>query len=171
MAPLILTLKFDSESQARLEKVRKQHFPPERNRVPAHLTLFHQLPDLDTTRDTVESIARRFALFSVGVTGLRALGRGTAYTVDSAALLNLHNQLSTAFSADLIPQDRQTFRPHVVVQNFVDRECARRTLAELTSVFEPYEVLALGLDLWIYQNGPWLFERTFSFSEGVSPVM
>ena len=43
-APLILTLRFDGEAFARLDDLRRAHFPPERNQIPAHLTLFHALP-------------------------------------------------------------------------------------------------------------------------------
>src|SRR3954447_20532670 len=43
-APLILTLGLDPETQAWLESMRRAHFPPARNLVPAHVTLFHALP-------------------------------------------------------------------------------------------------------------------------------
>ena len=43
-APLILTLKLDQASFTRLDALRQAHFPPERNWLSAHLTLFHHLP-------------------------------------------------------------------------------------------------------------------------------
>ena len=42
--PLILTLMLDAGTQAWLEALRRAHFPPGRNLVPAHVTLFHALP-------------------------------------------------------------------------------------------------------------------------------
>jgi hypothetical protein len=45
--PLILTLKMDRESFSRFEGLRQAHFPPHRNFIPAHLTLFHHLPGDD----------------------------------------------------------------------------------------------------------------------------
>ena len=43
-APLILTLALDAATQSWLESMRRAHFPPARNLVPAHVTLFHALP-------------------------------------------------------------------------------------------------------------------------------
>src|SRR5687767_1288103 len=43
-APFVLTLELDGESFGRLNELRRLHYPPERNLVPAHVTLFHQLP-------------------------------------------------------------------------------------------------------------------------------
>jgi hypothetical protein len=42
--PLILTLALDGEAFAFFDGLRRAHFPPERNVVPAHVTLFHALP-------------------------------------------------------------------------------------------------------------------------------
>jgi hypothetical protein len=42
--PLILTLRMDERSQERFDRLRETHFPPERNYLRAHLTLFHKLP-------------------------------------------------------------------------------------------------------------------------------
>ena len=42
--PFVLTLELDGASFGRLNELRRRHYPPERNMVPAHLTLFHQLP-------------------------------------------------------------------------------------------------------------------------------
>jgi hypothetical protein len=41
---LILTLKLDQTTFERANTLRQQYFPPERNVVPAHVILFHQLP-------------------------------------------------------------------------------------------------------------------------------
>jgi len=43
-AQLILTLALDGEAFALFDRLRREHFPPERNVVPAHVTLFHALP-------------------------------------------------------------------------------------------------------------------------------
>ena len=42
--PLIVTLKLDAASFARLDGLRRTHFPAAINRLSAHLTLFHHLP-------------------------------------------------------------------------------------------------------------------------------
>ena len=119
MAPLILTLALDASSTARFEALRQEHFPPERNLVPAHLTLFHHLPGdrlADIVAETTAACRER-AAFPIEATGLRFLGRGVAYTVESAELTTLRASLARAWAPWLTPQDRQPFRPHVTVQN------------------------------------------------------
>ena len=42
----ILTAEMDEDSFGWLDRLRRRYFPPERNFLPAHLTLFHLLsPD------------------------------------------------------------------------------------------------------------------------------
>ncbi len=43
-SPLVVTAELDAHAHALFEGLRKQHFPPERAQVGAHLTLFHALP-------------------------------------------------------------------------------------------------------------------------------
>ena len=43
-APLIVTALFGPGDDGWLQQLRQNHYPAERNQVPAHLTLFHQLP-------------------------------------------------------------------------------------------------------------------------------
>ena len=43
-ASFILTLEMDGEAFSALDALRRRHTPPERNRVPAHVTLFYRLP-------------------------------------------------------------------------------------------------------------------------------
>ena len=59
--PLILTLRLDPESQARFDALRRAHFPPERNLLGAHVTLFHALPAAaaDVVRTEITEVARR----------------------------------------------------------------------------------------------------------------
>ncbi len=43
-APLIVAAIFGAQDHMYLDGLRRTHFPPERNRLAAHLTLFHHLP-------------------------------------------------------------------------------------------------------------------------------
>ena len=90
MPPLILTIHFDPVSQARFDEYRGRYFPPERNIVPAHLTLFHQLEQTERTFLTLDTVAKEQGAFSVAVTGLRSLGRGGAFALESKPLERLH---------------------------------------------------------------------------------
>ena len=43
-APIIVTALFGDGDNGWLQELRRTHYPPERNQVPAHLTLFRHLP-------------------------------------------------------------------------------------------------------------------------------
>jgi hypothetical protein len=72
IAPLILTLTFDERAFAFFEERRRRYFPPERNFIPAHLTLFHALPGehLASIRQDIEAVASGQRPFILDVTGL-----------------------------------------------------------------------------------------------------
>ena len=160
--PLILTLTLDEAAQARFDALRAAHFPPERNHLAAHVTLFHALPDVPAVRDHVRSAARRPA-FPVRVTGLRSLGRGVAYVLEAPELTALRRELADGWEGLLTAQDRQRHAPHVTVQNKVTPEQARALLAELSAGFAPYDVTATGLASWRYLGGPWEHVETAAF--------
>ncbi|AHY45745.1 2'-5' RNA ligase superfamily [Rubrobacter radiotolerans] len=167
--PLILTLKLDGESQTFFDALRERHFPPERNFIPAHVSLFNQLPaDLESEiLSDVREACRRHEPFPVTVEKLRSLGRGVAYVLRSERLAALRSGLAGGWQSSLGPQDRQKFSPHVTVQNKVPPEEAKRLLAELQRGFEPFAVRAEGLLLWRYLGGPWepVAEEDFGSSD------
>jgi 2'-5' RNA ligase len=156
MPPLVVSLLLDEEAQERFDRLREEHFPPERNYLAAHVTLFHALPGehLDAVRADLAAAADREA-FDVAVTGLRFLGRGVACTLDSEELGTLRAGLAAAWGPWLTPQDRQRHAPHVTVQNKVDPAVARALHDRLLAGFVPYRVRARGLGLWRYLGGPW----------------
>jgi len=165
IAPLILTLQFDESSFAFFNEQRQRYFPPERNFIPAHLTLFHHLPGehLSTIRQDIEACASSRKPFSIEVTGLRSLGRGVAYTLASPDLRELRGCLALRWNKWLKPQDRQNHSPHVTVQNKVDPTQARALLEDLTVGFRPFQATGVALDLWWYRGGPWELVETFAF--------
>lgn len=159
----VLTLRLDGESQAHFEGLRQQYFPPERNQIPAHLTLFHTLPDEAELMEILEREAEAQPPFSLAVTGLQSLGKGVAYRLASVNLMAFHGRLAREFAERLTAQDRQPLQPHIVVQNKVTAAVARELLAGLQQTFVPMEVQAVGLDLWHYLGGPWKLAQTFPF--------
>ena len=161
----ILTLALDPASQAHFEHMRQQHYPSALNRIGAHLTLFHTLPESEEIRTRLLEATTR-APFTMRVTGLRSLGRGVAYTIESPELLALHKRLSTAFAEHLSPQDKQNFQPHIVIQNKATGEEARTLKALLTAGFRQFEVQATGLELWRYLHGPWQLRERLLFQLG-----
>jgi 2'-5' RNA ligase len=167
--PLILTLQLDPFAQTFYENLRRRHFPPERNLIPAHLTLFHQLPDKDSTYTTVRELAESTPILQLAHNTPRSIGRGVAIFFQSEQLASLHSALSRVFKDQLIPQDRQPFRPHIVIQNKVDPETASATLSEL-DVHSLAPPNGIGLTLWRYLGGPWKPLSDFPFMASTTDV-
>ena len=163
--PLILTLMLDGASFGLLDGWRRRFFPPERNQVPAHITLFHALPgdQAGLIRREIAALSGRQKPFSLDATGLRSLGRGVAVSFSCAELVRLRQALAREWRDWLTAQDSAKIAPHVTVQNKVSPETARATLRELEAEFRPFTAQAEGLQLWRYLGGPWRLEQTFRF--------
>ena len=164
--PLILTLELARPAFERFEALRRAHFPPERNFIPAHLTLFHALPgdQLAGIRLKLAEICAATPDVPLRFPALRSLGRGVAVVVDSPALVALRGRLAAAWAGWLSPQDRQGYRPHITVQNKVAPELARQLYAELAASWAPFEALGAGLLLWRYLGEPWELVEEFGFA-------
>ena len=153
---LIVTLALAADDQARLDRLRTAHFPPARNFLAAHVTMFHQLPGSDHAAIAAQlAQAAAIAPFPVRVARLQSLGRGVALSLESDTLVRLRASLARIWFEVLTPQDRQGYRPHVTIQNKVDPAVAKRLFADLSTDFTPWTVEATGLALWWYRGGPW----------------
>lgn len=162
---MILTLRLDEESQAFFDGQRVSYFPADRNYLKAHLTMFHQLPNNDDTYAYLKQL--NHPEFTITINGLRNLGAGVAYQVESPTLLQLHRQISAQFLHILIPQDKQPFKPHITIQNKATPEIAKKLLSVLNETFESFTAKAIGLDLWTYLSGPWQHEELFRFDTAI----
>jgi 2'-5' RNA ligase len=162
--PLIVTATFGADDHGWLEGLRRRHFPPERNQVPAHLTLFHHLaPALGgELRTRLAEMARRPRPPAL-ITGIMDLGRGTAFRVESEALEELRAELAEIFRGMLTPQDQAAWRPHVTIQNKVERREAVALQQELRATAMPRLLTIHGLASWRYLGGPWEPLRTYPF--------
>ena len=154
--PLVVTLQLEAAAHERFEAERAALFPPGRTAVGAHVTLFHALPAY-LRRDVEAELGRLAAIppFAVGVVEVFPLGRGVAYRLVAEQAQRLHRRLQECWRPHLTRQDAQPWRPHVTVQNKVEPEVARATLARLRTTFRPEVVQAVGLELWRYDGGPW----------------
>ena len=155
--PLIVTAALDEAAFDWLEDLRRRHYPQERNRVPAHLTLFHALPGEQEHQIAaiLEAACRGRSPLRLEVRGPWSLGRGVAYRLASPELERLRASLAEALDPWLTAQDRAPFRPHVTVQNKVEPEEAQRLLEKLQLEFEPFDILAEGLLVWRHERGLW----------------
>ena len=164
-APLILTAALDAAAFAHFDELRRRHFPPERNFLRAHLTLFHALPGEEEARvaaDVAEAAAARGPVTMTCARVLR-LGRGTAFGLDAPDLAALRGELAARWRPLLTRQDAQWSRPHVTVQNKVAPEAAAALATALAASFTPFPVTAEGLELWRYRGGPWEAAGSFPF--------
>lgn len=167
--PLVLTLALDAASQAWLEALRRAHFPPERNLVPAHVTLFHALPGAERPAIAATLAAGCAAMPAPVPLRLgppRFLGRGVALEVAAPAIAALRRDLAARWAAWLTRQDAQGWRPHATVQNKVPPEAARALHAALAASLPPRDAVAKGLLLWHYRGGPWESAGRFAFGGG-----
>jgi hypothetical protein len=156
-APIIVTALFAGEDQAWFDALRRAHFPPERNHLAAHLTMFHHLPPT-----LADELKRRLAEETRGVRGPDArlaapysLGKGVAFRIDSPGLAAIRARLAEAFAGLLTPQDQAGWRAHVTVQNKVEPGAAKALLAELSAGFAVRPLRIAGLTAWWYRGGPW----------------
>lgn len=165
--PLIVSALFGDEDFAYFDGLRRLHFPPERNVLRAHLTLFHHLPqsverELAThLRDVAKDAAPQ-----ASVLGVMSLGRGVAFRIRSEALEAIRADIAARFAPLLIPQDKAGWRPHVTVQNKVEPTVARALLAELEAGFKPRPVSIAGLAIWHYLGGLWALSGAWRFGSG-----
>ena len=162
--PIIVTALFGPGDDGWIQQLRRAHYPAARNLVPAHLTLFRQLPP-----SAEVELGRRLAAAAAAappraaIAGILDLGEGTALRVDSAALAAIREDLAEAFHGLLMPQDLAPWRPHITVQNKVAPKEARRLQQELRAGFEPRPLAIRALASWRYLGGPWEPLKTHPF--------
>lgn len=156
LGPLIVTAQMGAADQAWAEGLRCEHFPPERNQVPAHISLFHHLPPsmVDELRGLLAGHAAS-PKPSANLIEIFSLGRGVALKLDCPALLAIRAQIAERFEHHLTPQDCAVPRLHITVQNKVDPAQARATLELLRAQISPRPLSIAALMLWSYRGGPW----------------
>jgi hypothetical protein len=165
--PIIVTALIGEPDFTELNNLRRQYYPPERNHLRAHLTMFHHLPPsceaelLQLLKDEARGNGPQARL-----SGLINLGGGVAFRVESADLEDIRMSIAERFAPMLMPQDRNPWRAHVTVQNKVKAPEARALLAELTTDFKPRPLALSGLAAWWYRGGPWEPIAAFAFVTG-----
>lgn len=156
-APIIVSALFGAQDQAWFDRQRAKHFPPERNHLAAHLTMFHHLPPSSAAevKQRLAAATRGLSAPAARIAGVFSLGRGVAYRIDSPGLAAIRADLADAFAGLLTPQDQAGWRAHVTVQNKVEPRVAKALLADLSANFLPRSVAVAGLAAWWYRGGPW----------------
>lgn len=153
---LIVTAELGGADFAWLDEQRRRYFPPERNHLDAHLTMFHALPP-----SLEEDVRQQLKSHSAGspprasIAGLMNLGGGVAYRVVSPDLESIREAIAAHFHGALTAQDAGGWKAHVTVQNKVSSSEARQLLEKLEAGFTPRSIVIRGLALHRYLGGPW----------------
>jgi hypothetical protein len=156
LEPLIVTAILDQVSQTEFDRLRRAHFPPERNHLAAHLTLFHHLDEAQREELVARLVEAAEACPLPARSGeVRNLGHGVAIAVDCPELVALRAHIAASLPGSLTAQDARWAWPHVTVQNKVESEVARRLGAELAAQLPRRPIRIDGFALWRYRGGPW----------------
>lgn len=161
---LIVTAEIAAEDLAWLDRLRRAHYPPERNWLAAHLTMFHALPP--TSAGEVRGALTRLAREPpprASIEGLMNLGGGVAFRVVSYDLDRIRGDLADTFHGLLSAQDLGGWRPHITIQNKVPASQSQALLAALERDFGSRPLAISGLGLHRYLGGPWESVASYSF--------
>ena len=164
---LIITAEIAPRDFAWLDQLRRAHYPADRNRLPAHLTIFHALPP--SAEGEVRSRLARFASGSpprASIDGLMDLGGGVAFRIVSPDLDRIREELAEHLHGLLSAQDAGGWRPHVTIQNKVPPREARALRSALERDFRPRPLAIAGLGLHRYIGGPWQKLAVYAFRGG-----
>jgi hypothetical protein len=157
VAPFIVTAALPADIHGWAEGLRRKHYPPERNYLHAHVTLFHAFAPslLDELTTYLPRIAGEFAAPHAEITGLMDLGTGTAIALASPQLLALRGIIAEHFRGSLTAQDLHEPRPHITIQNKVTKREARALQAALAPTIMHRRFAFPALELYHYKGGPW----------------
>lgn len=163
--PIIVTATMGAADQRAFDRLRAAHFPPGRNHVAAHITLFHQLPP--SSHDELDRLIRRIAADTppppAYLREIYSLGGGVAFRIESPDLVAVHARIADHFAGALTAQDQGVPRLHITVQNKVEAAEARKLRDALAADFHPRPLAITGLAAYHYLGGPWqaAFARNF----------
>jgi 2'-5' RNA ligase len=161
---LIVLAELGNSDFAWLDELRRRHYPAERNRVPAHLTLFRALPP--SAEDEVRRRLSRAAAAPAPraeMNGVLDMDSGVALRVQSQELDELRERLAEEFRGLLPSQDHGPGTPHVTIQNKAEPGAARQLLHQMRASFEPRPLEIRGLELVRYLEGSWGRVARYSF--------
>ncbi|MDQ3078682.1 MAG: 2'-5' RNA ligase family protein [Pseudomonadota bacterium] len=163
--PLIVTAVLGDRDQALFDRLRTTYFPPERNQLAAHLTMFHAIPHMleAELRHRLAGLTAELSPPRAMLSGLMNLGGGVAFRIASDDLDAIRAELSDAFRGHLTQQDSHGWRPHITVQNKVTSSNAIATLADLERGFSQRPLVISGLAYHHYEGGPWRLGRRYPF--------
>lgn len=163
--PLLVCAELPDDVLAWADGLRRAHYPPERNRLRAHVTLFHGLPPSasDAVEDVLARLAARHAPPEARIAGLMDLGHGTALAVDSPVIAVLHAEIAAALHGLIQQRDARRLRPHITVQAKVGRAEAEALQRELRPRITSCSFRFRGFGLYRWDGALWNFAKLHPF--------
>lgn len=164
---LIITLIIDDTAQQFFNEKRLQFYPAYANFVPAHLTLFYNLP---VGNNLVQATLLKMistVQFQMKVNSLICINNFVAYQIESSDLANIHLDIQFALKKFLHYKDLQPLWPHITIQNKGTAYKAFKTHQYLTLQFAPFNITALGFSTWLYANKRWAKDEDFLFKNNL----
>ena len=163
-APLLITAELPPDVLAWADALRRAHYPPDRNRLRAHVTLFHALPpSVEAELLQVLADLARAAPPAASITGLMKLDGGTALAVDCPPMIEMHAAIAQRMHGLLTRQDTHPRRLHITIQNKVTPEAARALQASLGAELAQRSFRFHGFGLYAWEDGLWRPIRTIAF--------
>jgi hypothetical protein len=162
--PLIVTAELAPEDFAWLNDLRLRHYPTDRNRVPAHLTMFHAIaPSAEAELRQILRTMSEEPPPKAWIAGVMNLGGGVAFRIASEGLGGIRAEIAHRLRGLLTAQDSTGWSAHVTIQNKVSPRNAKALILALGENFTHRPIRISGLGLHRYLGGPWETLRTFSF--------
>ncbi len=156
-APFIVTAELPGEILAWADGLRRAHYPPERNKLAAHVTLFHTFaPSLrDELPRVLARLAGEYARPAASIDSLMPLGTGTALAIRSPGMLAIREHIAEIFHGALTAQDSHSPRLHITIQNKASPKEAKALQRQLSAELEPRTFAFAGLGLHLYCDTHW----------------
>ena len=164
-APFIVTAELPGDVLAWADGLRRAHYPPERNRLAAHVTLFHSFaPSLrQELRRILARLAGEYARPEALIDSLMPLGTGTALAIRSPGMLAIREHIAEMFHGALTAQDSHAPRLHITIQNKVTPREAKALQRDLSASLEPRTFAFAGLGLHLYCETHWDSQGNWPF--------
>lgn len=164
-APFIVTAELPPEIFAWVDGLRRAHYPVHRNKLEAHVTLFHSFaPSLrEELRRLLSQMASEHAPPHAVLDGIMNLRGGTALAIESPDMLAIRERIAEHFHGALTAPDSHAPRLHITVQNKVSRQEAMRLQKDLAPVLQPRKFAFRGLGLHLYRETYWEALGRWSF--------
>lgn len=150
----VLTLLTDVDHNDSMNSLREAYFPPQLNKIPAHITLFHALPETklsDKILPAIRKVASRTPRYWIRATRPFRLSKGIGIGVEDGInhtaegssnqargmTGSIHAELRREWSDWLSEQDSRPVKLHYTVMNKVfDPSVVEKAFEELKEIFE-----------------------------------